>query len=149
MNTYAGATHANPLNVHWIQDSTALYICSAFAGYTDGTTNDPQQRFVSRLLVSELTVGAVEQDTPPANSFSIHPNPTRSGTVFHYQLASDQGVGRIELRDISGRLVSTLPMPGAEGQQNVDTSALAPGTYLVLYLADNTLLHSGKLVVQQ
>lgn len=135
--------------MHWIQDSTALYIYSAFVGYNDGDTNDPQQRFVSRLLVSELTVGAEEQDTPPANSFSTPPNPTRSDTVFHYQLASDQGVGRIELRDISGRLVSTLPMPGAEGQWYFDTGALETGTYLVLYFAGNTLLHSGKLVVQQ
>ncbi|MBX2978521.1 MAG: T9SS type A sorting domain-containing protein [Flavobacteriales bacterium] len=100
--TYQGTTNATPLSIAWNSDSTALYINGAYAGYDDGTTNDPQQRFVSRLLVSELTVGAEERLMP---SLRVYPNPASTTATLeldvlppHTQLVLRDALGREVLR---------------------------------------------------
>ena len=129
--------------------SDTLYICGAYIGLNDGTTNDPQQRFVSRLLVSELSTGAGQPQAVPAPKFAAYPNPARHEVTLTYELAgSTDGQGRIVVRDLTGRPVAQLPMNGTEGRQTWNVQAVAPGTYVVEYLAGTTLLHSERLVVE-
>jgi hypothetical protein len=146
--TYQTTTNATPLNIYWNQDSTALYICGAYTGYDDGTTNDPQQRFVSRLLVEEdLTTGThAVRAAPP---FSAYPNPARASVIFAYDRKDGGRPGSILVRDLAGRTVANLMMTGQRGQQTWDTRQLAPGTYLVQYLGTSEVLHTEKLIIQQ
>jgi len=77
-----------------------LYICGAFVGCNDGTTNDTLQRFVSRLLVSELPTG-IEQQANAA--FSVFPNPvTTTATVEMERMPPGT---LLVLRDALGREV--------------------------------------------
>ncbi|HRH39964.1 MAG TPA: T9SS type A sorting domain-containing protein, partial [Flavobacteriales bacterium] len=55
-----------------------LYVCGAYAGYSDGTTNDTLQRFVTRLFVGDITTGVATRTEDPL--FTLYPNPT-SGSV--------------------------------------------------------------------
>jgi uncharacterized delta-60 repeat protein len=146
--TYQGFTNLAINNVYWNQDSTALYICGAFVGYADSTTNDPTQRFVSRLLVTELPT-AIEEPlqrtvTPPA--FGLYPNPTRNWVVLTYDQGN--GTGSIEVKDLSGRLVASFRMWSASGQQIWDTSNLAQGTYTVHFLRGGVVQHTERIVIQ-
>lgn len=77
-----------------------VYICGAYAGYDDGTINDPQQRFVSRLLVSELTVGAEERAMP---GIRVYPNPASTTATLELDVLSPHA--QLVLRDALGREV--------------------------------------------
>ena len=48
-----------------------------------------------------------------------------------------------------GRTLTTWPMNGIQGQQRWDVRGMAPGTYVVQYLAEGQVLHTERLVVQQ
>jgi uncharacterized delta-60 repeat protein len=141
--TYTSVSHMvyDTLNAH-------LYLCGAYTGYDDGTTNDTLQRFVSRLLVEEdLTTGThAVRAAPP---FSAYPNPARASVIFAYDRKDGEQQGRIEVRDLAGRMLTTLMMSGHHGQQVWDTREVAPGTYVVQYFSDTQLLHTEKLIIQQ
>ncbi|MEO8591655.1 MAG: T9SS type A sorting domain-containing protein [Flavobacteriales bacterium] len=74
------------------------YIYGAYHGYDDGTTNDIQQRFVSRLY--GLDVGMQERQ-PIA--FKMYPNPTSIATTIELEQLPTQG--ELRLRDALGRVV--------------------------------------------
>jgi uncharacterized delta-60 repeat protein len=141
--TYTSVSHMvyDTLNAH-------LYLCGAYTGYDDGTTNDTLQRFVSRLLVEEdLTTGThAVRAAPP---FSAYPNPARASVIFAYDRKDGGRPGSILVRDLAGRTVANLMMTGQRGQQTWDTRQLAPGTYLVQYLGTSEVLHTEKLIIQQ
>ena len=72
-NIYQGQFGANSINSDHIRSTDTLYICGAYIGLNDGTTNDPQQRFVSRLLVSGLGGG---ENVPTHTNLQLWPNPS-------------------------------------------------------------------------
>ena len=145
--TYQGTTNATPLSIAWNPDSTALYICGTYAGYTDGTTNDPDQRFVSRLLVSELSVGVQEQ-TPPQATLLLWPNPSNQQTWLAYSLPGHSGPVQLRIRDAQGRLAHSIQASGEEGQVVWDTRDVAPGIYTVELLRDGHVERTERLVIQ-
>jgi hypothetical protein len=145
--TYQTSTNATPLNVYWNQDSTALYLCGAYTGYDDGTTNDPQQRFVSRLLVSELTTGVVEQ-TPPQASLQLWPNPSAGQVWLAYALPGHSGPVQMRIRDAQGRIAHSMQASGEEGQVVWGTRNVAPGVYTVELLRDGKLERTERSVIQ-
>lgn len=130
------------------EDNTALYICGAYVGYGDGMANDPQQRFVSRLLVSELTVGLAESEVP---KFSVQPNPVAQGGTVQVVLqlpgnSTTQGTMRLSVVGSDGRLVHEQAVQGDSYQMmNIPFSA---GLYH-LHLSDaDRWIATMKLVVE-
>lgn len=99
------------------------YIYGSYAGYDDGTTNDPQQRFVSRL--HGLNVGVLEREQPL--QLQVYPNPT-SGLA---QVQLREGVTRATLHvlDAQGRLVQEQEVQG--NTYKLDLSDQGPGVYAV------------------
>ena len=57
-----------------------LYLSGAYTGYTDGTTTDPLQRFVSRLHVGDITTSAPPLSVAEELGVRVYPNPS-SGPV--------------------------------------------------------------------
>ena len=74
---------------------------SAYTGYSDGATNDTQQRFVTRLHVGDITTGATSAIAPPV--ISLYPNPS-SGNVT-LELERVPGNALLVVRDALGREV--------------------------------------------
>ncbi|HMC96418.1 MAG TPA: T9SS type A sorting domain-containing protein, partial [Flavobacteriales bacterium] len=99
-------------------DDGSYYIHGAYHGYDDGTTNDTQQRMVSRLF--GLDVGMQESDG--AERVHLYPDPTGSNATL--QLDALPRSATLVVRDALGREVqrrritdhyTTLTLQGASG----------------------------------
>ncbi|MBK6765223.1 MAG: VCBS repeat-containing protein [bacterium] len=92
--------------------------------------------YVNQLY--EFVEGAITtaEPTPPiatTHSLAAYPNPFNGAATIHYQLASNQ-TGRIEIRDVLGRLVLQYDQLAATGSVRFAPEGLASGTYLVALL---------------
>ncbi|MBZ0206927.1 MAG: hypothetical protein K8H89_11425 [Flavobacteriales bacterium] len=147
---YQGFTYASIDFVTEDADGNLL-ICGAYTGFSDGTVNDTLQRFVSRLLVQDMPTSVTE--APPAENrthFGIQPNPANGLVRFNFETMDLKGKdGTITVREVTGKVVATLPMHGPIGQQVWDTRQVAPGTYLVEFRDSRQMLHAEKLIVQR
>ncbi len=74
------------------------YIWGSYHGYDDGTTNDTEQRMVSRLY--GLDVGVQERDR---TTFQLYPNP--AATQVTVQLKQVPARGELAVRDALGRVL--------------------------------------------
>lgn len=103
------------------------FIYGSYSGYDDGTTNDPTQRFISRL--HGLNVGIPENGAATNTPLSIAPNPSTGATLF--SVGNALAKAELYIHEGSGRLVwqATWPM-GAE-RYTLPAGVLAPGAYVV------------------
>ena len=145
---YFGNTAASILGITPTGDNTGFYIWGVYAGYSDGTINDPDQRFVSRLLVEEVNVAVEEPTKPPGSSLRVHPNPTSGAVIFSVE-GCQGGNGQIVIRDLHGRIMASIRITAPAGQQTWNTAGLAPGTYFVEYLRGEQLQKTEKLIVDR
>ena len=149
--TYYGQTAASFVGVAPAQDSTSFYIWGTFVGFNDGMVNDTSQRFISRVYLEDTPTVVQEKPTPVEHGeYRIQPNPARGWAAFNYdrkEIAPENGL--IIVREITGRVVATLPMQGPIGQQVWDTRGVSPGVYMVEFRSGGHLLHTEKLIVQQ
>lgn len=99
-----------------------FYIWGGYKGYDDGTTNDPTQRFVSRLY--GLNVGVSEQERI---GFRIYPNPASAQVTVQVDQWPQQGEWL--LRDALGRAV--LHERVAAFQHTLGLQGLGSGVYLL------------------
>ena len=98
---YQGFTYATIESVVRDTVNNYLYVNGAYTGYSDGATNDTQQRFVTRLHVGDITTGATSAIAPPV--ISLYPNPS-SGNVT-LELERVPGNALLVVRDALGREV--------------------------------------------
>jgi hypothetical protein len=141
--TWNNVTNASVLNVYFGSDSSTLYICGTYNGFNDGTINDPQQRFVSRLLVVEVPV-AIEEVPRSSPAFSIHPNPA-SGTVS-FTFNHLEPDASLLIRDAIGRLIDRLPVRSSHISWPI--GSLSSGIYLVEHVVGGVVRSMEKLVVE-
>jgi uncharacterized delta-60 repeat protein len=80
-----------------------LYVYGAYHGYTDGATNDPDQRFITRLYGPDLTTAVSDATAPVQATVRVAPNPTTGH--FTLSLPADLGPVQARLLDASGRVV--------------------------------------------
>lgn len=83
------------------------------------------------------------------SSVKIYPNPMIDNAIIAFDPASLNAFGRIsfELYDINGRLVKTISkIESSETQLERDN--LGNGIYIYKFIGDNTLLASGKIILQ-
>ncbi|MES2619314.1 MAG: DUF4331 family protein [Bacteroidota bacterium] len=76
------------------------------------------------------------------------PNPFSASTNFQYHVANDSRI-RLDVYDLSGRLISTLEDgTKSEGNYQVTWNAgdATPGTYLVTLMADGKVLQTVKVI---
>ncbi len=116
-----------------------IYIYGSFYGYHDGTTNYPQQRFISRLY--GLDVGIAERRALPP----LQPYPNPAAGTFTLELPLN-APAPLELLDASGRVVHTqLLRPGTHS--HTVQSALLAGVYL-LRVQEAQGVRRGRVVVE-
>ena len=145
--TYGGTTGADISGIHFMADSMC-YIWGAYHGYDDGTTNDPLQRFVTRLYGPDFSTG-VAQQAEPINGLSVYPNPASGAVTIAFDTGTIQGAGAIEVRDIFGRVVHRATVSGSKGQVVWDCRSIPAGTYTTLLRsATGTQLVVERIIVQ-
>jgi uncharacterized delta-60 repeat protein len=125
-----------------------LYVYGAYHGYTDGTTNDPDQRFITRLYGPDLSTAVSDGPAPAQASMLIAPNPAHTWTTVTYALLTEPTNGRILVKDIAGRVLFTERLAGRQGQVVLDTRQLSKGTYTVECTTDAGALKTDRLIVQ-
>ncbi len=148
MNSIAGITQAY---------DGSYYIYGAYHGYDDGTTNDPQQRLISRL--HGLNVGISEVATANVQTLQIAPNPSSEATVL--SVAGPMPIGpltnaQLTIHDGSGRVVWQATWPAGAERYTLAAGTLAPGAYVVRVSRSagssasdpaGTPVYTGRLVV--
>ena len=118
----------------------SFYIAGSYHGYDDGTTNDPLQRFVSRL--HGLNVGVKELGT---SQLQVHPNPA-SGTVS-IQIPVDLQRAEFQIHDALGRLVHQEWIHSLD-QLSLDVASWPAGLYQLQLIAEGSKRAVGKLIVE-
>ena len=119
-----------------------------YAGLTpdtpDGTTNDTLQRFVSRLLVTEVSTSAVPLTSGDGQGVRVYPNP--ASTTAELELLIVPPNAHMLLRDALGRLVMQKDVQHHTTTFNLQT--LPNGLYTLELRSNGTALHT-RLAVQR
>lgn len=126
-------------------DSTAFYINGAYNGYSDGTLNDPQQRFVTRLFAGDLSTIATEPvEQKPQGGLYVYPNPAIDALYVELDPSMDHGT--LVLRDALGREVVRRKV---NGQRTVlSLAGVSPGIYTVHFIDARTWIAGRQFVVE-
>ena len=124
--TYQGATGSVTSGIAPAPDGNH-YIWGAYHGYNDGNTNDPQQRFISRLY--GLNVGVQEQNKEEPQLLKVYPNPAQDQVTFVIDPAHVTAGSKLVVRDPMGREVYVRRLRMKEDNVVWDTRGLAAGTY--------------------
>ena len=118
----------------------SYYIYGSYHGYHDGTTNYPQQRFISRLY--GLDVGIAERNALPP--LVPYPNPGTGTFTLELPLVAPAA---LELLDASGRVVHMqLLRPGTHS--HTVQSALPAGVYVLRVREQEGAVRRGRVVVE-
>ena len=120
------------------------YVWGGYHGYNDGTTNDTQQRFISRLYGLHVGVGEVGKMEGP--QLKIYPNPAQDRVIFEF---APQGGGELVVKDLQGRTVFSRKLGKQEGQVVWDTRSIAQGTYSVMIRQGKDKMKSETLIIQR
>ena len=141
---YMGSPYASVESIIPDPLGSGYYICGAYHGYDDGTTNDTLQRFVSRLY--GLDVGIAEPT--PNVAFSLYPNPANEYVTLQRASTSKASPRTLEVRDAFGRVVRTERIPQAADPIRLDLREVPPGLYVVTLLGQGVSSASQRLIVQ-
>ena len=121
-----------------------LYVYGAYHGYTDGTTNDPDQRFITRLYGPDLNTGGAPEPLNTEAELRLYPNPGTGAFVLDFLL---DGLATAQLLDASGRVVHSQVLTSGTERHNLHTGLL-PGAYVLrVQTADGRTLRE-RVVVQ-
>jgi hypothetical protein len=121
--SYGGVTGAVISGIRFMADSMC-YIWGAYHGYNDGTTNDPLQRFVTRLYGPDFSTGVSTTALPP--SLTIWPVPTAD----QLSIGPLEKVRNLRVIDLQGRTVLEQAVNG-QATATLQVAALEPGVYLL------------------
>lgn len=82
------------------------------------------------------------------NRLSLAPNPANNSFEVTLPIYFGDQAGKVQLSDLSGKTLQTLPLTAEQHSLSVPTSDLPNGVYLVSYIADGITVSSAKVVVQ-
>jgi uncharacterized delta-60 repeat protein len=146
-HTYQGFTDAAIQDI--IITDSVCYIWGDYHGYNDGTTNDPLQRFVTRLYGPDFSTRVMENADVVTTTLSILPNPAWSSTAITLGGTPTEFLGALVLRDLTGRSLAKQVVKGPGTEWVMDVGSIPSGTYLITLLdAHGTQLTTERLVVQ-
>jgi hypothetical protein len=117
----------------------SYYIYGVYHGYNDGTTNDPTQRFISRLY--GLNVGIAEQERI---TFKLYPNPASTQLTVELEQLPEQG--ELLLRDALGREMLRERIAGH--YPTLSVQQLPAGLYLLEVWSKGQRVGSERVVVE-
>ncbi len=139
--TYQGFTDASIVGLRMMADSMC-YIWGSYHGYDDGTTSDPDQRFVTRLYGPDFSTGLREPAT--ATIAGLYPNPTSSTATL--QLETLPRSATLVVRDAMGRELQRRRI--SDHYTTLDLHATGSGVYTVEVWDTNGRVATERLVVE-
>jgi hypothetical protein len=93
--------------------------------------------------------------TPPALPYGKQigliaqnsPNPFNSETEIRYFVPSTASTAYMEILDMQGKIVKTIPVTIGEGAYTLHANALQAGTYTYTLVLDNNRVAAKKMVI--
>jgi hypothetical protein len=82
-----------------------------------------------------------------SSTVTVYPNPNNGSMTFAYKIKDD---ARLEISDLSGRLVGTYLLPAANNRFDVKNEYLKDGVYFYRVMdSKNTVVKIGKIIIIQ
>ena len=123
-----------------------LYIAGAYSGYTDATGHYPDQRFITRLKVSELST-AVPEHARHRGSLQLWPNPSSGPVYLTYSVVEGVDNATLEVYTEQGQLVMSKTLGNSGGIAELNTQQWAPGVHVAVLYFDGLRIGSTKMNV--
>ncbi|MBK8704238.1 MAG: choice-of-anchor B family protein [Saprospiraceae bacterium] len=101
---------------------------------------------IDAFLVVEGMPVAVEDPLTQKAYARAFPNPFRQAFDVNYRIDADYAQAALQVFDVLGQPVLTLPLGVAEGTATVPAASLVPGVYVVKLVADGKALQTLRLV---
>lgn len=80
--------------------------------------------------------------------FQNHPNPYKGNTIIGFYLPDDSEDARIEIYNVDGKLLKTLPLlQSGEGKVQLNTDQFPEGIYVYSLVVNNKLVESKRMIV--
>ena len=100
-------------------------------------------------LVSRLTTGQAGTVVSGMSSLEQNaPNPVSGTTAIRYHIAETATAARLDITNTKGQVVKTISLGNKGiGQLNLNTSALAAGTYNYTLYVDGKQVDTKRLVI--
>ena len=143
--TYQDITYASVRGMVPALDGEHYYIYGTYYGYSDPYTNDPLQRFVTRLHAGDFSVEVME--TPQEDRLWLYPNPATERVVVEYDLQGAER-GEVLVRDPLGRTVHAMRVQEQKGQFVLAMQAFSSGIYMLELRSGGRSIQVEKLIVQ-
>jgi hypothetical protein len=124
---------------------TANFVDSLRLGQYHIETNANSQAVWKTCLPCDTLTGIKETSRTQDVALEIYPNPTTTQTKLTYR--TPQGKPALQLTDMLGSLVQTVPLPSNEGIYTLDASSLGTGVYFCTLLSGAEVLATQKLSV--
>jgi hypothetical protein len=142
--TYQGQVLSTVTDAFLTPDNM-LYVYGAYHGYTDGTTNDPDQRFITRLYGPDLSTAVSDATATVSQTLRVTPNPNNGQFILN--LPADLGPTQARLLDASGRVVQQYTLPAGTEQQHLGAAA-EPGAYVLVVEGADGQRWQARVVVE-
>ncbi|MBX3103297.1 MAG: tail fiber domain-containing protein, partial [Bacteroidetes bacterium] len=114
------------LRMQLAQLEQRLNSCCAQGSYK--TAPETESESINRVLEKQLELPYLAQNKP---------NPTSGETLISYYVPTTAGTAYIEMIDMQGRIVKTIPVRTGEGSYTLPANALKAGTYTYTLVLDN------------
>jgi hypothetical protein len=142
--TYQGFVYGG-VDGAFLTPDNMLYVYGAYHGYTDGTTNDPDQRFITRLYGPDLSTAVSDGTATALETLRVAPNPNNGH--FMLSLPAALGPAQARLLDASGRVVQQYTLRTGAEQQHLSAAA-EPGAHVLVVEGADGQRWQARVVVE-
>jgi len=84
--------------------------------------------------------------TKAPSMLEVYPNPSKDFVIIGYQF-DKENEGMIEVRDISGRLMKSIPVKGMTDQLTVTTRTWNAGVYMFSLVVNDKVIETTKFTL--
>jgi len=123
--------------------SFARNLLKVFYGY-DFETPSSENMIINENSYSEENIINQEENQ---NSIVVFPNPVKNDLSFKFEGSFVQQDRNIEIRNLTGNLVSRLKIDSGTSKMVFDASVLPPGTYFYIIIAEDKIISTDLFVV--
>lgn len=105
-------------------------------------------RSLVEVLLEEKTPNDQGGSELKPRLFQNHPNPYKGNTIIGFYLPDDSENARIEIYNVDGKLLITLPLlQSGEGKVQFNTDQFPEGIYVYSLVVNNKLVESKRMIV--
>jgi hypothetical protein len=123
-----------------------LKICNAVGVYKQNNSSNSTGNMPNTTLykMEQKALEMLQSFSKKSSSeIKLYPNPTSGLVNIQYELTQNV---RLEVKDITGRILMQILMPAGKVESTIDLTALADGIYIYNFFVGNEIKKIGKLL---